>query len=85
MKIKIYYQNSIKSSWKGFQLNQNGSITITDPKQVILSAGADRHNSNENLPLIVIKGDIQKGTWFPISHENGSASDLSSSTFVLWE
>jgi len=91
MKVTIYYQNRIENSWKGFQQNPNGSITIEDPKQVILSAGAERHNKNLiNDPFslagfIEIKGDLRKGTWFPISHEDGSASDLSSSTFVLWD
>ena len=91
MKITIYYQNRIDKSWNGFQLNDNGSITITDPSALSLTDNAVRFNKDQLnstwswCGFIEIKGDIKKGIWFPLEHENGSASQLSSSTFVLWD
>ena len=84
MKITIYYQNDIFNSWVGFIKNPNGSLTIKDAKNIHLCKDAKTYN-NQNLGYIEIKGPLKKGVWFPIKHENGSASSLSSSTYVLWD
>lgn len=91
MKITIYYQNEITRSWKGFEVNQNGSITINCISDIVLSDNAIRHNTSvtENpfswVGIIEIKGKIKKGIWFPIEHQKGNSTNLASSTYVLWD
>jgi len=85
MKIKIYYQNEIQNSWKGFDINPNGSITIENIDDIALSENAIMHNNDTPWGIVEIKGVLKKGIWFPIEHHNGDACNLASSTYVLWE